>query len=175
MNNIPVNDVLGFFYSIVSRLFSFINSNSLVKWFVFTPIAAAFLCVIFYFIFDVSHILDDYKAKHQKYYKGSKKNNFNKRKYKNKEPVKYGEFKHSSPSQYGSTGHSAKYYKALEAAMKRDEENNAPHGFNPNSKYYSYHETNNLDNYYRKQEKAKKSERAFNLSNNNVFDIEYED
>lgn len=112
MNNIPVNDVLGFFYSIVSRLFSFINSNSLVKWFVFTPIAAAFLCVIFYFIFDVSHILDDYKSKHQKFYKGSKKNNFNKRKYKNKEPVKYGEFKKQ---------HSDKYKKAYNEAQKRDE------------------------------------------------------
>lgn len=72
MNNIPVNDVLNFFYSIFSKLFSFINANSLVKWFVFVPIVAAFLCVVFYFVFDVSHLLDDYNAKNSMLYKGIK-------------------------------------------------------------------------------------------------------
>lgn len=111
MNNIPVNDVLNFFYSIFSKLFSFINANSIVKWFVFVPIAAAFLCVIFYFVFDVSHLLDDYKSKHQKYYKGSKNNDYNNRKYKNKSPVKYGEFK-KEPSK--------KFNKSMSEAQKRD-------------------------------------------------------
>lgn len=72
MNNIPVSDVLEFFYSIFSKLFSFITANSIVKWFVFIPIAAAFLCAIFYFVFDVSHVLDNYNAKNTFLYKGMK-------------------------------------------------------------------------------------------------------
>lgn len=90
MNSVPVNDVLNFFYSVFSKLFSFINANSIVKWFVFVPIAAAFLCVIFYFVFDVSHLLDDYNAKNSMLYKGIKsydKHMKEKRKQEEKERI----------------------------------------------------------------------------------------
>lgn len=121
MNSIPVNDVLNFIYSIVSGLFSFINANSIVKWFVYIPLAVGFLSVIFYFVFDVSHLLDDYKSKHLKYYKGSKNNDYNNRRYKNKSPIKYGEFKKQysdNPKVYRAKNYKPKQYKAKPESAK---------------------------------------------------------
>ena len=172
MNNIPVNDVLGFFYSIVSRLFSFINSNSLVKWFVYIPLACGFLCVIFYFIFDVSHILDDYKAKHQKFYKGSKNTDYNNRKYKNKSPVKYGEFSKDYTYKNGQA------YKKNE--FRKDELLDVNSSYDDKVRYAKMHnkvsETSiKIENYYKRQQANLEADRSFNKKHNNVFDVEYED
>ncbi len=104
MDNLPLSDVFEFLYSIFSSIFNFINNNSLVKWFVFVPIATVFLLVIFYFVFDVSHILDDYKAKNTMLYKGLK--NYDKqqaaeRNHKGKyKPVQYGTFTKPDYSKY---------------------------------------------------------------------------
>lgn len=167
MDSLPLNDVFEFFYSIFSSIFNFINSNSLVKWFVFVPIATVFLLVIFYFVFDVSHLLDDYKAKNTMLYKGMK--NYDKqqaaqRKFNKKQPtVKYGEFKKNSDG----------------VGYKGKEKLTANSNYEDKVAYVKsqpLHESNKrLDNYYKNQSAQREARQRFNEKHNNVFDIEVED
>lgn len=171
MSNIPVGQFYEFFYNILYSLLKFINEYKIVKWFVLVPIAFTFLCIIFYFVFDVTHLLDDYKSKHQMYYKGNKNNNFYNRRYKNKFAVKYGDFSKDYTYKDGQA-----YKKNI---LKKDEIIDVNSSYEDKVKFAKTHnkssENLKIKNYYERQQANREADREFNRKHNYVFDIAVED
>lgn len=62
-----------FLENIFLKILDFITKTPLARWFIVIPVSLSVLLIVAYFVFDLSHILDDYNAKNSMLYKGYKR------------------------------------------------------------------------------------------------------
>lgn len=171
MNDNLLYDTVSFIGQIMFYVYDFILENSLVKWFFFYPILFSSILVVFYFIFDAAHLLDDARLNKETFYK------LYYQKHKKKEGREYKPYVY-----YGNSGAGTnrKRYKVNYVASKDpsfiEGKPNPNVYYKKGNSYYKKGSDFNYTNWLIKNHKSDKKEASTSRNKKSkMLDIEYED